>query len=225
MDKLLRPLNDNELAALDQFLLDRIDANLDDDDDDVDEELGDVGLVSVSGLDGLFTALISGPVLPAPEQWLPVVWGDYEPEWEDAQDFEARVELMMRHLNTIAATLQEAPQEFDPLFLEDEEDGETFLVVDDWCEGYTRGVALSADRWRKGGATVEQLLHPIVSFSSATEWQAHELEDEREIEKLSEAITPSVRALYAYWQEPRRSEAAKPEAASKPSPWDNSRKK
>jgi uncharacterized protein len=221
MNNLLQPLDDTELSELDQFLLDRIDVDVDDEDDD---ESGDVGLPSISGLDGLFTALVSGPALPPPEQWLPLVWGDYEPEWKDEQDFEARVELMMRHMNTIAATLQEAPGEFEPLFLEGVEDDETFVVVDDWCEGYARGVGLAADQWQKGGAKVEQLLQPILAFSSVTDWEAHDIEDEKEIETLSEAIAPNVRALYTLWQQPRKAEP-KSSPSPSPSPWDKSRKK
>jgi uncharacterized protein len=209
MNKLLEPLNDAELDSLDRFLLERIDEDADDDDD------SDPGLVSVSGLDGLFTALISGPVLATPEQWMPVVWGDYEPEWEDEEHFEDTVALMMRHMNTIAATLEEAPAEFEPLFLQDDEDGETFVIVDDWCEGYVRAVALAPDEWSAGGAEVEDLLHPLLAFSSVTEWAGHELDSEAEIEKLSQAIPPNVRALYAFWKKRR--------APGSASPWDKSR--
>jgi uncharacterized protein len=189
MNKTLEPLDDVELARLDSFLLERIDP---------DAAEGDTGLISISGLDGLFTALVSGPALPQPSQWLPVVWGDHEPEWEDQQHFEAMIELMMRHFNTLAATLQEAPQEFEPLFLQDEEDPGS-IVVDDWCEGYARAVKLSQKQWREGGVEVEKLLQPILAFSSASNWRGHELKSEREVEKLVDAITPNLRALYTFW--------------------------
>jgi uncharacterized protein len=187
MSKLLEPLNEPELARLDAFLLERIDPESDE----------DPGLISISGLDGLFTALVSGPLLPAPEQWLPVIWGEQEPEWEDEAHFKATTELMMRHLNTVAATLQEAARDFEPLFLQDEADPEA-LVIDDWCEGYARGVRLSQKEWRAGGAAVEKLLQPILAFSSLTDWKGHKGSD-AEVEKLSSAITSNVRALYAYW--------------------------
>jgi uncharacterized protein len=187
MSKLLEPLDDTELARLDSFLLERIDPEVDD----------DPGLISISGLDGLFTALVSGPVLPPPEQWLPVIWGEQEPEWDDEAHFKETTELMMRHLNTVAATLQEAPQVFEPLFLQDEEDPDA-LVIDDWCEGYARGVALGEKQWRAGGAAVEKLLLPILAFSSVTDWKGHKGSD-ADVEKLSSAITSNVRALHAYW--------------------------
>ncbi|HEY0962534.1 MAG TPA: UPF0149 family protein [Pseudomonadales bacterium] len=210
MSSLLEPLTDVELARLDAFLLERIDPDSDD---------GDEGLISISGLDGLFTALVSGPVLPQPAQWLPVVWGDQEPEWEDQEHFETTITWMMRHLNTVAATLQEAPDTFEPLFLQDEDDVEA-IVVDDWCEGYARGVALARKEWRAGGADVEKLLEPILAFSSATEWSGHELGSDAAIEALSNAITPNVRALHAFW----RKHAPQPSPSAAPSPWDKARR-
>jgi uncharacterized protein len=137
--------------------------------------------------------------LPQPAQWLPAVWGDHEPEWEDQQHFEAMIELMMRHLNTLAATLQEAPQEFEPLFLHDEEDPDC-LVVDDWCEGYARGVRLGQQQWRAGGAEMERLLQPVLAFSSVTNWRGHELKNAAEVEKLVDHITPNIRAIHAFWR-------------------------
>ena len=205
MNKLLEPLDDTELARLDSFLLERIDP---------DDEEGDTGLISISGLDGLFTALVSGPVLPPPEQWLPVVWGDHDPEWEDQDHFDETTALMMRHLNTLAATLQEAPLQFEPLFLQDDEDPEA-IVIDDWCEGYARGVALTQMDWRDGGKPVEELLQPILAFSSVTNWSGHELGSDAEVEKLSNAITSNVRALHAFWHK----HAPRPS-----SPWDKARR-
>jgi uncharacterized protein len=189
MNRILEPLDDVELATLDAFLLERLDEDAD----------GDTGLISISGLDGLFTALVSGPVLPQPAQWLPVVWGDHEPEWEDEQHFNAMTELMMRHLNTVAATLQEAPQDFEPLFLQDEEDPGC-IVVDDWCEGYARAVQLAQKEWRGGGMEAEKLLQPVLAFSSFTDWRGHELKSDREVEQLVDAITPNIRALYSFWR-------------------------
>ena len=213
MNKLLEPLNDTELAALDLFLLDRID-----EDEETDE--ADVGLLSVSELDGLFTALVSGPELAPPSEWLPIVWGDFEPEWESEEDFEAPIGLMMRHMNTIAATLMEAPEEFDPLFLQVEENGETFVIVDDWCEGYMRGVALTTDAWRAGGTDMEHMLAPVLAFTSLTHWQGHELASEAEVEQLSDTIAPNVRAIHAYWLLRR-----KPEPTPSSSPWGKPRNK
>jgi hypothetical protein len=48
---------------------------------------------------------------------------------------------------------------------------------------------------------VEKLLEPVLAFSSVTDWRGHELESEAEMERLADAITPNVRALYTFWRE------------------------
>ena len=72
MNDLVTPLTDEECDRLDQFLLERID-------DEADTLDKDECVLDISELDGLFTALVSGPVSAVPSQWLSVVWGEFEP--------------------------------------------------------------------------------------------------------------------------------------------------
>ena len=192
MSNLLNPLSDDEVRMLDEFLAARIDESAD------SGEL-DVGMADISALDGLLTALVSGPELVPPSEWLPVVWGDFEPEWKSESEFKAITVLMMRLMNCLSATLMEDPDEFEPLFLEHSEDGDTFTIVDEWCEGYIRGVGLSADAWSKGGKEMDELLSPLLSFTSATGWEAHELASDEEFDEVSDAIIPNVRSIHAFW--------------------------
>lgn len=186
------PLNDEELDWLDQFLLDRID-------EDADTEGKNEGVLDVSQLDGLLTALVSGPVVVPPSRWLPEVWGDFEPEWKNAQEFETVFMLLIRHMNGIAAALMTQPEDFEPLFMERVVDGKTYTIVDEWCEGYMQGVSLTADRWQAEGLTMDLMLMPIRAFTSETDWQGHELSSDAEIENLHNAITRNVREIHAYW--------------------------
>ena len=62
MNDLYQPLDDDEIDWLTEFLLDRID-------DDADTEGKDEGIVGISELDGLLTAVVSGPVTVLPSQW------------------------------------------------------------------------------------------------------------------------------------------------------------
>lgn len=191
MTNLFNTLHDEEIDRLDRFLLDRID-------EDADTEGKDEGLLGISDLDGFFAALVSGPVMVPPSRWLPAVWGDFEPVWEDVDDFEGIISLMMRHMNGIVATLMEQPQEFEPMFLEREVKGKIYTIVDEWCEGYLRGVALTADLWNAGGLEMAILLTPIRAFTGETQWRAHDLTD-AETEHIRNAITPNVREIHAYW--------------------------
>ena len=190
MNNLFEPLSDEELDYLDHFLLDRIDEDAATADDDE-------GVIDISELDGLFAAIVSGPETILPSRWLPLVWGDCEPVWKSEKGFERIMNLMMRHMNSIARMLLEARDEFEPLFMGRVVGDNEHVIVDEWCEGYCRGVALAGDRWEID-LDMQILLVPIRAFTSETEWMGHTGNDE-EVRNVQKAITPNVREIYAYW--------------------------
>lgn len=191
MNTLDEPLTDTELDFLDDFLLDRID-------DEADTDDQDEGVLDVSELDGMFTAIVSSPVMIPPSHWLPAVWGDFDPVWENEQAFGAVFSLLVRHMNTIADTLLTRPESFEPLFCIREASAKTHLIVDEWCHGYLRGIALADEAWAQAGEDLTILLTPIFAFTAATKWQGHDLKAS-EVENIQQAITPNVREIYAYW--------------------------
>jgi len=192
-------LSEEELDRLDNFLLERID-------DDTDTTDKDEGVLDVSELDGLFAAIISGPVLIQPSQWLPAIWGDFEPVWESEQEFQDVFSLMVRHMNSIASMLMERPEDFEPLFLEREVKGKCYTLVDDWCSGYVRGVALAENQWEKGGQDMNVMLLPITTFASEDGWQLLEKFNDSEIEKIQKKIPSVAREIHKYWLTQRRGE-------------------
>jgi uncharacterized protein len=191
MNDLSSPLTDTEFERLDRFLLERID-------EEAETLDTDEGVLDISELDGLFTAVVSSPVSIVPSQWLPLVWGEYEPVWESEKEFQEIFSLMIRHMNSIAHMLMEAPEHFEPAFLEREVDGRTYTIVDEWCEGYSRGVALSQEQWDQGGLEMTILLTPIRAFTSMTDFSGHDLEG-NEKENVRRAIVSNVREIYAFW--------------------------
>ena len=146
-EKLFTPLSDDELDHLDNFLLDRV--------DDADDENRDEGVLGVSELDGFLTAIASGPEEVGPSLWLPAVWGDCEPVWESESQLEEVFTLMLRHMNVIATHLMDEPDTFEPIFLNNTAEEEVYVVVDEWCAGYLRGLSLTAEKWREGGDRME----------------------------------------------------------------------
>jgi uncharacterized protein len=188
---LSRPLGDDELDRLQSILLERV--GEDGVTDDADE-----GVLGASELDGLLTAVVSGPVTIVPSRWLPAVWGDFEPTWNSLEEYQEFMSLVLRHMNDIAARLVEEPQTFEPMYLENVVSGDAVVVVDEWCQGYLRGVGLAANDWEAAPPEIAELLAPICAFTDRTDWLAHEL-PELEAAKLRDAIAPNVRALHAYW--------------------------
>ena len=107
-------------------------------DDDEDCDGKDEGIFNISELDGLFTAVVSGPVTVPPSQWLPAIWGDFDPIWEDEKELEGVLSLFMRHMNSIASVLMDSVEDFESMFYQRVVKGETHTIVDEWCEGYIR---------------------------------------------------------------------------------------
>lgn len=191
MSELFSALTDEEMDDLDHFLLDRID-------EEADTEGKDEGVLDISQLDGMFTAIVSGPVMIPPSQWLPAIWGDFEPVWESEDDFKKVLMLMMRHMNAIAAMLAEQPEDFEPIFFERKVKGKSYTIVDEWCEGYRRGVSLAAEAWDDGGQEMAILLTPIFAFTQSTHWRGHDFSDD-ETANIQRAIAPNAREIHAYW--------------------------
>jgi uncharacterized protein len=185
------PLSTEELDRLDQFLLDRID-------DDTDTEDLDEGILDVSTLDGFLTAIVIGPVMIPPSRWLPAVWGDFEPVWDSEKDFMEIFSLMMRQMNWIASILARSAGHFEPLFLERTVEGKTYTIVDEWCDGFRRGLALEKSRWNLKDVKLGELLLPIMSFTDVMDYAAHDLDAEG-IETIRNMIAPRVRDIHSYW--------------------------
>ncbi|MFW2371902.1 MAG: UPF0149 family protein [Gammaproteobacteria bacterium] len=184
-------LTENEIKFLEKFLVERIS-------DDVSSEGKDEGILDVSELDGFFTAIVSGPVVIHPSQWLMAVWGDFEPVWESEKQFEIVFSLMLRLMNSIASTLIEQPDNYGPLFHEKKIKGKLYIIVDEWCEGFRRGVSLAPEQWENAGGEMMMLLMPIYAFTVATDWRGHEFIDE-EIKNLHDAIVLNVLDIHTYW--------------------------
>jgi len=192
MTDLFTPLDDNELDLLNEFLSARVD-------EDKYEPGMDEGIYEISGLDGFFTAIVSSPVMIQPSQWLSALWGDFEPQWEELEGFESIFALLTRHMNVIAGMLMDMPEEFEPLFYERAVDERTNTIVDEWCEGYVRGIELMPELWATGGEQMDVYLIPIYAFTEAGNWRGHDEVSEQEAENLRRAIPECVREIHAYW--------------------------
>jgi uncharacterized protein len=180
MNELSVPLTDEEYDRLDRFLLDRID-------EDADTPDMDEGVLGISELDGLFTALVSGPTSVMPSQWLLAVWGDCQPVWDNEEEFKDIFSLMVRHMNEIATVLMDYPKNFEPLFLERKIEGETYIIVDEWCEGYRRGVELAQEHWNNAGA---RSIRSVVCIDGDAKPASY---DESFIQRISPQVWPGCR--------------------------------
>ncbi|MBR8028567.1 UPF0149 family protein [Burkholderia cenocepacia] len=124
-----QPLTDDDFARLSGFL----------------DSIGDAAM-NIETLDGYFVALICGPDIVLPSEYLPQIWGEDFSFESDGQATEI-IELLMRHWNTISTELQQTlhePNVYLPVLLE-REDG--VAPANDWANGFMRGVQMRPASW------------------------------------------------------------------------------
>lgn len=181
-----QPLDEDEIDTLELFL----------------QALeGETAVLGISELDGFLTAVVSGPNGLPPAQWVNAIWGGEEdsPAWESTEQAEQIIGLIIRHMNCIAGVLQESPEEFDPIYMEDEFEGEPVLNVDEWCQGYLKGIQLDPEGWQQIDEEMERALAPILVFGLETGLDGMIDAEDEAIEALQQEVAPAARRLYAYW--------------------------
>ena len=165
----------------------------------------DESLINVSDLDGFLTAIVSGPDLILPSEWLPEIWGgeDKSPVFEDFEEASRFSGCVLRLMNESASILAEAPSEFTPVtYLFETEDGE-IEYIGYWCLGYLRGIALRPQSIE----TLEeeekaQLAIAYIAVCSETVFEDSDIS----IDEIAEGLQPLVGAvaiLYKHWLERR----------------------
>ena len=105
--------------------------------------------MNLEELDGFFAALICGPAPVHPSDYLPEIWGGEmrdEEAFSSQQELKDFLELLMRHWNVVADTLQSGDV-FLPLLLEDDHG---IAHANDWAQGFTRGMDLRREDCTSG---------------------------------------------------------------------------
>lgn len=189
------PLSDAELDYVESILL---------------KYGNDDSILDASELDGFFTALISGPEVLPPSRWLPALWGGTPPKFGKDAELQRFMNLLIQHINNCVLMLMEYPAEFAALFSTREHQGETLTIVEEWCFGYMRGVALG--QWPALPETEAAHLAAIELHGNEAHFPQLEGMSQAEHQQSVTAIEPAVRALHAYWLA-QRSQAASPAPA------------
>ncbi len=191
------PLTDAEIEELDQFLLNA---------EGVEESM------DVSTLDGFLTAIICGPKTILPSEWLRWVWdmenGEDSPEFEDQAQAQRILELLMRHMNDIAQTLHAAPEQYEPLFMENPNAGDPIPILDEWCSGFMKGVYLDSTSWLPVLVGKPDWMSTILQYGTEEGWEILKLKNQSldQLKELAEGVAGTVRKIHAFWLEQRRTQ-------------------
>lgn len=189
----MEPLSDEEFDELEQFLMS-------------DATSDEVMLLDM--LDGYLTAIVVSPRTLPMSQRLHRVWG---PDEEDAPAFETLDDarhimgLILRHYNAIIHSLQDDPEQFEPVLntMSYPDDPKEYLDGEMWAYGFMQGVGLCRGDWQ-----------PLFDDPQGVEWLrplrllgADDLEPAEEKltrwpaqrDELAQQISGAVAAIYRFW--------------------------
>ena len=162
----------------------------------------DDSILDVSELDGFFAALACAPVTIMPSTWMPAIWGGEHlaPEWESEQEFTEFSQSIMLHYNGVMSDFQD--HFYEPLFLGGDDPSSELLIVDEWCEGFVKGLVLWGEMKPQDMKQLEACLYPIRHFCTDEGFEALASMSETEIYHLQSSIQPNVSALHKYFNKP-----------------------
>jgi len=137
-------------------------------------------------LDGFFCALIAGPEMVLPSEYLPIIWGGELPDenaFGSIEEANAMLQLIMRHWNAIIAEL-EAEIVYVPVIGEPDERN---VAGRGWARGFMRGVNLRRHAWSEIFEREDEgqvLTIPIIAGEVDPGWPAEPLSDEKRDEMV-----------------------------------------
>jgi uncharacterized protein len=168
----------------------------------------------LSELDGFVTAVVVGPVVIPTSEWLSRVWDAEAAVFDDEVERKRVVGAIFALYERIATVLDEAPEAFAPMFLQNPETGEIFAAY--WAEGFLAGVALRLQAWRALlEADQAHLLAPMAAFLSEDDAGLIPLprsdtdELRRDAPELVPLVVPALREFFRA-REPERLHAGRP---------------
>lgn len=198
-------------------------------DDAVDlEPLGDYleserapeNCMDLSELDGFLAGLVVGPDPVLPDEWLPMVWDEDEPEFDDPAEADLILGTIMARYNEIADELAADPGSYGPVYWQDYT-GRT--IVEDWAVGFMRAVGMRREAWEGvlDNTLGAKLFIPIVAVASLASPEVdHEdigisgADMEELMDHADNVLAACVAGLHDYWRE--RSAAPRPRPAADP---------
>jgi uncharacterized protein len=159
--------------------------------------------MGLSDLDGFLTGIVVGPELIPPSEWLPVIWGGEEPEFENEDEMRTVLGTIMGRYNEIVTCFNSDPDEFDPIFWESPEGD---VIPTDWAGGFLDAVALRPEAWK---ALVDdddawKLMVPLQLLNGDLDFEDEEAQ-ETFLSEAPDMIPVCIRGIHEFWRNRNRS--------------------
>src|SRR3974390_501551 len=188
------PLTDQEIEELHAFLL---------------AEDGPEHPIDFYTFDGFICAVLSGPKTIMPSEWLRWVWdqeqGEQPPEFTSEKQARRILSLLIGHANVLAFTLIHDPQYYEPVFYSHNIEGNSVPIIDEWCCGYVKGIALDPVGWQPLIDARPDWFAVIHLYGTKCGWERlKELVDVHEDrvarhQAFVDRIAPAAGDIHAYW--------------------------
>ena len=156
-----------------------------------------------------------GPELILPSEWLPVIWGGEDPEFETEDEMRTVLGTIMGRYNEIAACLDRDPDEFDPIFWEGPE-GE--VIASDWAGGFLDAVALRPLAWKPliEGDHARILMAPLFLLNGDIEIDDSPADEDELLAEASDMIPTCIAGIHEFWRNYRKRRPAEAGAGRRP---------
>jgi uncharacterized protein len=155
--------------------------------------------MGLSDLDGFLTGVVVGPELILPSEWLPVIWGGQEPEFETQDEMRTVLGTIMGRYNEIATCFNTDPDKFDPVFWEGPQ-GE--VIASDWAGGFLDAVALRPKAWEPliENEGVGILMAPLFLLNGDMEIAGNAADENELLAEASEMIPTCIAGIHEFWR-------------------------
>jgi uncharacterized protein len=130
-----KPLSSRELDELEEFLI---------------SDATPVGCMNLTMLDGLLTAIVIGPEVVLPSEWMTRVWGDSQgPVFKTMEQARRITGLIFCHMNSIVEIFMKRPDDFAAKFHGRRGSGDNYRKAGGWCSDFMVGVDLRFEDWQE----------------------------------------------------------------------------
>ena len=169
--------------------------------------------MNIEEIDGFFAALIAGPEVVPPSEYLPEVFGGVMSdscEFSGLDEANRILGMLMRHWNVIANTLHRGDV-YLPFLLEDD-DGR--YQGNDWARGFMRGVEMRRSGWaelimdEQHGGCMVGVLALYHECDPDPELRPAPIEPEQREQIIAHMAAGIVRAYRYFRSEPPRADTA-----------------
>jgi uncharacterized protein len=157
---------------------------------------------NLEALDGFFAALIVGPDVVLPSEYLPLILGG-ENRFDDSEEVSRVLPLLMRHWNTIARTLHRG-KVYDLYLLKEASQQHAGA---DWAHAFMQGVERRYEQWRGLIESKEhgKAIFPMMLLAREKDPELQRLFDRLTGESRDEMVTKMAIGLvdiYRYFRKP-----------------------